>query len=99
MVAGVQPRADGALDELASAVRSAVAEEIGLTPADVCLLMPGTLARTSSGKLMRRDARDRYLAGDLDASRAVRQNFPLRLMEAARGAFVRFVARRRLPSA
>jgi fatty-acyl-CoA synthase len=99
MVAEVQPRADGALEDLASEVRDAVAAQIGLTPVDVSLLLPGTLARTSSGKLMRRDARDRYLAGDLDGSKAVRQMLPLRIVEAARSAVGRLLTRRRVPSA
>ena len=75
--------------------QSCVAEYIGLTPSEVCLLKPGALARTSSGKLMRRDARERYLAADLDDSRALRSMFPMRLVDAWRGAFMRFIAKRR----
>ena len=95
MLAEVQPRADDELTDLAGAVRTAVSEAIGLTPAEVCLLMPGTLARTSSGKLMRRDARDRYLQGNLEASRAVRPLFPVRLVRAALGMLGRYLVRRR----
>jgi len=45
---------------------------------------------------MRRDARDRYLEGALTRSEALRPALPLRLVDAARGAVLRFVARRRL---
>ncbi len=96
LLAEVQPRGAEELQDLGDAVRSAVAEQIGLTPKEVCLLKPGSLARTSSGKLMRRDARDRYLGGALDGSTALRPMLPIRLVDAARGALIRFVARRRI---
>ena len=95
MLAEVQPRADAELADLAGAVRVAVSEEIGLNPVDVCLLLPGTLARTSSGKLMRRDARDRYLRGELEGSRAVRPALPLRIAGVLAASLGRFLARRR----
>ncbi|HTO96861.1 MAG TPA: hypothetical protein VMK66_07430, partial [Myxococcales bacterium] len=92
----VQPRPAAELRDLAEAVRKMISEEIGFSPSEVCLLKPGALARTSSGKLMRRDARDRYLEGALSRSQALRAVLPLRLVDAARGAVMRFVARRRL---
>ncbi|MBV8303551.1 MAG: fatty acyl-AMP ligase, partial [Acidimicrobiia bacterium] len=52
-----------------SPVRDAVArrvkESVGLAAADVVLVQPGTLPKTSSGKLQRSLARTRYLAEEL----------------------------------
>src|SRR6266446_2442599 len=95
VVAEVQRRTPGELEDLAERVRTEVAEQIGLVPADVRLLKPGSLSRTSSGKLMRRDARDRYLSGELAGAEALRAMLPVRLVGAARKAVLRFVARRR----
>ena len=77
-------------------IRARVTERTGIRPHEVHLLAPGTLPRTSSGKLMRRDARDRYLSGRLNGTEALQAPFPLRLVDAARGALARFVARRRI---
>jgi fatty-acyl-CoA synthase len=96
LLAEVQPRAADELRDLAEAVRNMVSEQIGLSPKEVCLLKPGSLARTSSGKLMRRDARDRYLQGALIHSEALRPLMPLRVVDAARAVVLRFLARRRL---
>ena len=57
-------RADNA-DDVRSAVAAAVREAIGLPPKDVVLVPPGTLPKTSSGKLQRAQCRQRYLAADL----------------------------------
>jgi len=95
VVAEVQPRTPGELQELADRVRTQVTDQIGLTPVDVRLLKPGSLSRTSSGKLMRRDARERYLSGELAGAEALRPMLPVRLVGAARSAVLRFVARRR----
>jgi fatty-acyl-CoA synthase len=40
----------------------------GLPAPDVVLLAPGTLPKTSSGKLERWRCRERYLAGELEPS-------------------------------
>ena len=52
-----------------SPVRDAVArrvkESVGLPVAEVVLVQPGTLPKTSSGKLQRSLARTRYLAEEL----------------------------------
>jgi fatty-acyl-CoA synthase len=95
LLAEVQPRSAGQLRELAEEVRATVSDQIGLSPKEVCLLKPGSLARTSSGKLMRRDARERYLGRGLGGSEALRALLPVRLLDAARAAVLRFVARRR----
>lgn len=50
-------------DQVARSVREAA----GLRPADVILVRPGTLPKTSSGKLRRSLCRARYLAAQLEA--------------------------------
>lgn len=62
---------------LEAAVRRAVLEATGLAPHTVQLLAPGTLPRTSSGKLRRREALRRYLEGRLEPPRSAS---PLRLV-------------------
>ena len=50
---------------LRARIDRAVQEGHGLAPREVLVLPAGTLERTSSGKLMRRRMRDRYLSGEL----------------------------------
>jgi fatty-acyl-CoA synthase len=50
------------------AVARRVKESVGLAAADVVLVQPGTLPKTSSGKLQRSLARTRYLAEELQPS-------------------------------
>ena len=52
--------------ELAGAVRQTVAREFGVSPARVLLLRPGTVRRTTSGKIERAAMRALFLAGHLD---------------------------------
>jgi len=96
VLAEVQPLSPAELVEMAANVQAVVTEQIGLAPIDVRLLKPGSLSRTSSGKLMRRDARDRYLSGALQGAQSLKPLLAARLVDAARGALVRFVARRRM---
>ena len=56
---------------LADDVASRVQERTRIRPAHVELLAPGTLPRTSSGKLRRREARTQWLAGTLSAPKKV----------------------------
>jgi acyl-CoA synthetase (AMP-forming)/AMP-acid ligase II len=49
----------------AAAIRQAILLRTGIRPHTVVMLEPGTLPRTSSGKLRRSEARRRYLAGEL----------------------------------
>jgi acyl-CoA synthetase (AMP-forming)/AMP-acid ligase II len=53
------------------AIRSAIRRVHGLTVDDVVLLEPGTLPKTSSGKVRRSQCRDDYLAGALIAAIAI----------------------------
>jgi amino acid adenylation domain-containing protein len=59
---GGQPRAE----EIAEAVREAIAAEFEISVFDVVLLRTGTLPRTTSGKVQRSRCRTSYLAGTLD---------------------------------
>ena len=76
--------------ECAGAVRAAA----GLDPDHVEVLVPGTLPRTSSGKLRRAETLRRWLAGELDPPAAVT---PLRVLAAAARSRLAF-ARMRLDS-
>ena len=81
--------------EIASGCARAVLAATGLSPDRVEVLEPGTLPRTSSGKLRRREALARWLAGDLAPPDPVT---PLRLAAAfARSGLAH--ARRRLRAA
>jgi len=57
-----KPRTD---EELVMAVKKQVVAAISITPYHVQILEPGTLPRTSSGKMRRSDAMRMYLSGDL----------------------------------
>jgi fatty-acyl-CoA synthase len=59
---------DGAVEAQVSA---AIAQGTGIRPHTVRLLTPGTLPRTSSGKLRRSDALRQFLAGELVAPKKV----------------------------
>lgn len=60
---GASSASDG---ELAATARARVTERTGLVPGRVEVLEPGTLPRTSSGKIRRAEARSRYRAGRLE---------------------------------
>ncbi len=61
-----------AVEEIAGAVRRAIAEEHEAQVETVVLLRAGTLPRTTSGKVQRHVCRERYLAGELaEAGRSV----------------------------
>ena len=55
---------------LIAAIRDRVLDDTGLTLGDVVIVRPGTLPRTSSGKLQRLKARSLYLSEALTGSRA-----------------------------
>jgi fatty-acyl-CoA synthase len=62
---------EGAPADLADQVRAAVVARTQVTPREVLLVAPGTLPRTSSGKLRRREALRQHLAGTLSAPKPV----------------------------
>jgi fatty-acyl-CoA synthase len=51
---------------LRDAVASTVCDAVGVPPADVVLVRPGTIPKTSSGKLQRSLCRERYHADELE---------------------------------
>jgi fatty-acyl-CoA synthase len=55
---------------LASAVIDSISRGLGLPPDRVELIPPGSIPKTSSGKLRREETKQLYLAGTLSASRA-----------------------------
>jgi acyl-CoA synthetase (AMP-forming)/AMP-acid ligase II len=57
--------------KLIEQIRGQVAERTGIRPHEVVLLDPGTLPRTSSGKLRRAEAARRWLSGELTAPKPV----------------------------
>jgi len=65
----VEVERDGALTE--DAVRARVVERTGIRPHTVKLLQPGTIPRTSSGKLRRAEALRQLLGGELRPPRNV----------------------------
>jgi acyl-CoA synthetase (AMP-forming)/AMP-acid ligase II len=64
---------------LSEAIRTAILERTGVRAHTVCVLAPGTLPRTTSGKLRRAEALRQFIAGELAPPRPVS---PLRLARA-----------------
>ncbi|MBI5090552.1 MAG: fatty-acid--CoA ligase, partial [Actinobacteria bacterium] len=56
---------EGALDTVRHAIHHRTLEVCGLPPRDVMLVKPGTLPKTSSGKLQRAKCREEYLEEQL----------------------------------
>ncbi|MDX1501885.1 MAG: AMP-dependent synthetase, partial [Thermoanaerobaculia bacterium] len=52
--------------EVEAEVRSRIGREMGLPVADVVLLRRGRIPRTTSGKVRRKELRQRYLEGRLE---------------------------------
>lgn len=65
IVQEVEYRLQPEIEEVASAIRRAVAEVHEVEVYAVVLIEPGTLPKTSSGKIERHTCRARFLAGDL----------------------------------
>ncbi len=56
---------DGHSDTLVTAISEAVTAEVGVPPREVVLVQPGTMPKTSSGKLQRSACRLQWEAGEL----------------------------------
>jgi len=65
IVVVAEARTDDAVG-LAKAVSRAVVAEVGVPPREVVLVKPGTIAKTSSGKLQRSQCRHEYRDGTLE---------------------------------
>jgi acyl-CoA synthetase (AMP-forming)/AMP-acid ligase II len=57
--------------EIVAAARQRVIEHVGLRPDKVVMLEPGTLPRTSNGKIRRNETLRRYLTGTLSPPKPV----------------------------
>ncbi|WP_406327899.1 fatty acyl-AMP ligase [Streptomyces sp. NBC_00203] len=65
IVAEMAPEAAGDSDKITDLIRSAIGEAHGLSVREVVLVHPGTIPKTSSGKIQRHASRAAYLAGTL----------------------------------
>ncbi|MFF4302633.1 fatty acyl-AMP ligase [Streptomyces sp. NPDC001601] len=65
VVAEVAPDAAGEAEKITDLVRSAIGQAHGLSVRDVVLVRPGTIPKTSSGKIQRHASRAAYLDGTL----------------------------------
>jgi acyl-CoA synthetase (AMP-forming)/AMP-acid ligase II len=65
VVAETASEAAGESEKIIDLIRSAIGEAHGLSLRDVVLVHPGTIPKTSSGKIQRRACRDAYLTGTL----------------------------------
>jgi fatty-acyl-CoA synthase len=64
----VEPNGNGDSATLRGTVRNAVADAVGISPPEVVVVPPGTVRKTTSGKLRRATMRDLYLTGALSDS-------------------------------
>jgi acyl-CoA synthetase (AMP-forming)/AMP-acid ligase II len=65
VLAELAPAAVPLVDEIVGHVRAALFAAHGLAAATIAFVAPNKLSRTTSGKLRRRDSRDRFLGGAL----------------------------------
>ncbi|MEU6065582.1 fatty acyl-AMP ligase [Streptomyces sp. NPDC047082] len=65
VVAELSPDAVGEAEKVIDLIRSAIGEAHGLSVRDVVLVQPGTIPKTSSGKIQRRATRAAHLDGTL----------------------------------
>ena len=63
----VEPREGAGSQRIEREVRGAVANAVGVRPAEVVVLPPGTVEKTTSGKLRRAAMRELYVRGELTA--------------------------------
>jgi fatty-acyl-CoA synthase len=69
VVAETRERDNARLAEIASSVTELVTHGLGLPPDRVELIPPGSIPKTSSGKLRREETKQLYLAGTLSAAK------------------------------
>lgn len=65
VVAEADPEAAGESEKIVDLIRGAIGEAHGLPVREVVLVRPGTIPKTSSGKIQRRASRTAYLDGTL----------------------------------
>jgi acyl-CoA synthetase (AMP-forming)/AMP-acid ligase II len=67
LVAEATPEAEGEFEKITDLIRSTIGEAHGLSVREVVLVHPGTIPKTSSGKIQRHASRAAYLNGTLSA--------------------------------
>ncbi|GAA3559612.1 fatty acyl-AMP ligase [Streptomyces osmaniensis] len=65
VIAEIAPDSAAEAEKIIDVVRSGIGEAHGLSVRDVVLVQPGTIPKTSSGKIQRRASRAAYLGGTL----------------------------------
>ncbi|MFF3686856.1 fatty acyl-AMP ligase [Streptomyces sp. NPDC002187] len=65
VVAETAPEAAGESEKITDLIRSSIGTAHGLSVHDIVLVRPGTIPKTSSGKIQRHASREAYLAGTL----------------------------------
>ncbi len=66
IVVVAETRSDSGFEEIRSAVSEQSLQAVGVPCREIVLVKPGSLPKTSSGKLQRALCRQQYLSGDLD---------------------------------
>ncbi|MFE1848064.1 peptide synthetase, partial [Streptomyces sp. NPDC059515] len=70
LVAETSPETAGEAEKITDVVRGALGDAHGLAVHDVVLVRPGTIPKTSSGKIQRHACRTAYLDGTLSRTDA-----------------------------
>jgi 1-acyl-sn-glycerol-3-phosphate acyltransferase len=83
IVAETRATEAAARDTLVARVTERVADAVGVPPDAVVLVVPGSVPKTSSGKIRRQETKDRYLAGALGREPRTPLRQRLRLVAAA----------------
>jgi acyl-CoA synthetase (AMP-forming)/AMP-acid ligase II len=73
VVAALDPTSMQTRNQIKSDIARVLAETFSITGAEVHLVAPGTIPKTSSGKVQRRACRALYLAGELEEVESVAQ--------------------------
>jgi acyl-CoA synthetase (AMP-forming)/AMP-acid ligase II len=84
IVAAVDPSSWRILDEIKKAVRARVLEYFGVTASDICLVAPGSIPKTSSGKVQRAACRALYESDTLDLVEGVAGRLRIKVRQAKR---------------
>lgn len=84
VVAAVDPSSWRDLDEIERGVRARILEYFGVTVAEVCLVAPGSIPKTSSGKVQRAACRALYESDSLEIVEGVGGRLRIKIRQAKR---------------
>lgn len=84
IVAAVDPSSWRVLDEIRKAVSARVLEYFGVTVSEVCLVAPGSIPKTSSGKVQRAACRALFMSESLDVVEGVGGRLRVKVRHATR---------------